>query len=110
MVARSAALAAESDTALHQGRHVGPRLIELGVRATDAEQDETMHAAIFYQNRHVHMLAMALALAGLLAMIFQQPAGCHDRGLEFAVVAMVLRWWTDPRWRTPTSCSQWWPR
>ena len=64
-----------------------------------------MHAAIFYQNRHVHMLALALALAGLLAMIFQQPAGCHDRGLELAVVAVVLlmaghtrlRWCVDLR-------------
>ena len=102
---RSAALAAERDTALHHGRHVGPRLHELGVRATDAEQDETMHAAIFYQNRHVHMLALALALAAVLAMIFQQPAGCHDRGLDFAVVAVVLlmaghtrlRWCVDLR-------------
>ena len=51
---RSAALAAERETALHHGRHIGPRLLELGVGATDAEQDEIMHAAIFYQNRHVH--------------------------------------------------------
>ena len=52
----------ERDTALYHGRHAGPRLIGLD-SGKDAELDETtIRAAIFHQHRHVHILALRLAL------------------------------------------------
>ena len=93
------------DTALHHGRHVGPHLLEVAEAMDDAEQDEIMRAAIFHQHRHVHVLALGLALTGLLAMIYHQPAGKRDIGLEVALMGVALllightrlRCWVDLR-------------